>query len=256
MAGGGADGAIGPADRASADLVELLKRLDRDIRRLLAALDTARGSDQLVSDREALVTAVRVRQQVAQLLAERGQAAVVDIASTRALEAARAVIGEASLPVEAMPELQRIVEGQTADVAAVFAEAADEMRRAINAGISTGGSLADLVEQVAARLQVAVVRAQAAVDAAVMASGRRALMMQAEATGIDYVFAYVGPEDAKNRPFCKALVGRAVSARRMVALDNGQGLPVRDFCGGYNCRHSWAPLTREDARDEGIEVLE
>ena len=138
----------------------------------------------------------------------------------------------------------------------MFTVAADEMRRAINAGISTGGSLADLVEEVAARLQVAVVRAQAAVDAAVMASGRRALMLQADAAGLDYVFAYVGPLDAKNRPFCKAFVGRAVSKARMATLDNGQGLPVRDFCGGYNCRHSWAPLTREDARAEGIEVLE
>lgn len=262
MAGGGADGAIGPADRASKDLTELLTRLDREIRRLLAALDTARGTDQLVGDREALVTATRVRQQVAQLLTERGQAAVTTIASQRALEAANAVIASSDLPplpadaTDATPELRRIVEGQTAEVAAVFTVAADEMRRAINAGISTGGSLADLVEEVAARLNVAVVRAQAAVDAAVMASGRRALMLQAEATGLDYVFAYVGPNDGKTRPFCKALVGRAVSKARMASLDNGQGLPVRDFCGGYNCRHSWAPLTREDAAAEGLQVLE
>lgn len=259
MAGGGADGAIVPADRASRDLTELLARLDREIRRLLAALDTARGTDQLVGDREALVTATRVRQQVAQLLTERGQAAITTIASQRALEAANAVIASSDLPtvdIDATPELRRIVEGQTAEVAAVFTVAADEMRRAINAGISTGGSLADLVEEVAARLNVAVVRAQAAVDAAVMASGRRALMLQAEATGLDYVFAYVGPNDGKTRPFCKALVGRAVSRARMASLDNGQGLPTRDFCGGYNCRHSWAPLTREDAAAEGIEVLE
>jgi hypothetical protein len=81
------------ADRDGvADPGHALFQAATDRSRLLAALDTARGSDQLVGDREALVTATRVRQQVAQLLTERGQAAVTTIASQRALEAAAAVV--------------------------------------------------------------------------------------------------------------------------------------------------------------------
>ena len=253
---GGADGAIGPADRASRDLEELRKRIEREIRRLLASLDTARGSDKLIGDKDALATAVKVRRQVVALLNERGYGAVVDVTTARALQAAEAVTKGNTLPAGAKEELQRIVSGQTAEVADVFGAAADEMRRAVNAGIASGGSLADLTELVAQRLEVATVRAQAAVDAAVMASGRRSLMMAAEATGIDYVYLYVGPTDGKNRDFCSALVGKAVTKARMARLVNEQGLPVRDFCGGYNCRHSWSPIPREEAIALGIEILE
>jgi len=29
-------------------------------------------------------------------------------------------------------------------------------------------------------------------------------------------------------------------------LDNGQGLDVMTYCGGYNCRHMWLPATKEE----------
>jgi hypothetical protein len=248
--------AAGPsADRAIRDLEELRRRLEREIRRRLLSLDTQRGSDSLQGDRDALATAVRTRQQIVNALTDEGQRVVVDIASRRALEAAAAIVGGAEVSSDARAEIDRIVRGQTADIAAVFADAADEMRRAINAGISTGGSLGDLVEEVARVLDTSVVRASAAVDAAIMASGRRALMLEAKASGLPYVYAYVGPGDAKNRDFCRQFVGRAVTLEYMARLDNGQGLPVRDYCGGYNCRHSWAPLLRADAIAEGIQVL-
>jgi len=30
----------------------------------------------------------------------------------------------------------------------------------------------------------------------------------------------------------------------MRRLNNGQGLPVKTSGGGYNCRHSWSPVTQ------------
>lgn len=251
----GADGAIPFAERAAGDLEALRVRLAREIRRLLVALNTDDGTDRLRGDRDSLATAVRVRRQVVALLKENGVRVFEDAATKRALEAAARVTAGNRLPANAQAELARIVTGQTAEVASVWDSAADDMRRAINAATTTGGNLATLIEDVAQALDTSFVRATAAIDAAVMASGRRALMLEAKATGLPYVYAYVGPDDGKIRDFCKQLVGRAVSETYMRRLDNGQGLPVRDFCGGYNCRHSWAPLLRADAIAEGLEVL-
>jgi hypothetical protein len=253
-----ADGSLGPAGRAERDLIKLLRRLTREISALLAELDTKRGSAALESDRQALQTALRVRLEVTRALEERGLTDVVAIADQHALDAARAVAAQAKLdiPITAQQAIATIVRGQTADVAQVFGVAADEMRQAINAGISTGGSLADLTQQVAERLDVAFFRAQAAVDSAVMAAGRTTIVRASIDTGLPYVYLYDGPRDGKMRDFCKQLVGRAVSTGYMARLDNGMGLPVRDFCGGYNCRHFWSPMLRSEANADGIEVYE
>jgi len=34
-----------------------------------------------------------------------------------------------------------------------------------------------------------------------------------------------------------------VTKDQMRKLDNGQGLGVLVYCGGYNCRHSWSPVS-------------
>jgi hypothetical protein len=35
-----------------------------------------------------------------------------------------------------------------------------------------------------------------------------------------------------------------VDEKQMAALNNGQGLPVKLSGGGYNCRHSWSPVSQ------------
>ena len=45
------------------------------------------------------------------------------------------------------------------------------------------------------------------------------------------------------RNFCKALINLVVDEKQMSQLNNGQGKPVKISCGGYNCRHSWSPVT-------------
>lgn len=252
----GADGSIGPASRGVRDLEALRLRLERELRRLLLALDTERGSDALVSDKQAIANAARVLRQVERALVDEGVGVVASVVAKRAEESLGAV--DVDVPVDARAELRAIVSGQVRDVTSVFREAQDQIAQAVNAGITTGTSLADLVDVVAERLGTATVRAQAAVDAAIMAVGRRAVVAAAE-EGIDaadLVFLYVGPVDRKTRPFCRALVGKAVSPARMRALDNGQQLPAADFCGGYGCRHSWAPMERADADAEGIAIVE
>lgn len=47
----------------------------------------------------------------------------------------------------------------------------------------------------------------------------------------------VGPPG--ERPWCAARVGRIYTLDDIRAMNNGQGLPVLLYCGGYNCRHHW-----------------
>jgi len=58
-------------------------------------------------------------------------------------------------------------------------------------------------------------------------------------------FKFVGapPE----RPFCKNLMklsaqGKTYTISEIQAMNNGQGLPVLYYCGGWNCRHWWMPV--------------
>ncbi len=68
------------------------------------------------------------------------------------------------------------------------------------------------------------------------------------------LFEYIGPDDQVTRKFCAGLLERdppIYSTEEISKLDNGQGLPVSQFGGGYRCRHIWSPVTEEEARSLG-----
>lgn len=70
-----------------------------------------------------------------------------------------------------------------------------------------------------------------------------------EELGIE-LFLYVGPDDDAIRPFCEEHVEQVYTRAEIDAMDNGQDLPVSVYGGGYNCRHQWAPIDEETAREE------
>ena len=72
--------------------------------------------------------------------------------------------------------------------------------------------------------------------------GRTVTATIAEGAGLKY-FLYTGPQDGLTRKFCSPLVNKVISEKQMNNLDNGQGLSVKTAGGGYNCRHSWSPVT-------------
>ena len=252
----GADLAGPVADAAIEDLRALASVLERDLLAILLRLDTEPGEDSLV--RRQGQTAAAVYRQIVARLDEEG-AAVARVAGARAVQAVEAVVGAppATLPLDIRRELDQIVDGQVSDVVKVFGESSDLIRRAAQQGIASGGSLAEIVAMVQTQMRTTWFRAQSAVDAAVMAVGRRSVMADAasaEAEGVDLVYLYVGPRDGKNRPFCATWVGKAVLDPS--TMSNGQGLPVDDYCGGYNCRHSWAPILVSSAVEKGYRVYD
>lgn len=60
---------------------------------------------------------------------------------------------------------------------------------------------------------------------------------------------YFGPKDVVTRPFCRDLLtGRTppiYTIKEIEKMDNGQGLSVMQYCGGWNCRHQWSPVEKE-----------
>ncbi len=71
---------------------------------------------------------------------------------------------------------------------------------------------------------------------------------QAKVSGSER-FLYSGPISVSTRPFCLAHVGYVFTLEQIALMDNGQGLPVREACGGYNCRHEWVAVP-DDMTDE------
>lgn len=84
-------------------------------------------------------------------------------------------------------------------------------------------------------------------------------------------FRYTGPDDSVTRPFCDHLLGDVTQqlpsgARIPVeprkhgiytideirTMRNGQGLPVFQAGGGYNCRHTWSAVSDDRAKQLGF----
>ena len=72
--------------------------------------------------------------------------------------------------------------------------------------------------------------------------GRAINSVAAKAAGLDH-YLYTGPIDGITRGFCRELVNLVVNDKQMSRLNNGQGLSVITSGGGYNCRHSWSPVS-------------
>lgn len=74
-------------------------------------------------------------------------------------------------------------------------------------------------------------------------------IQKAKEAGLD-LFLYIGPDDNITRPFCKSVLDKdpaIYSVDEIKDLDNGQGLDVFVYRGGYNCRHEWSPLDLDTA---------
>jgi hypothetical protein len=69
--------------------------------------------------------------------------------------------------------------------------------------------------------------------------------------GLEY-YIYTGPKDGITRPVCKELVGKVLSESQIKKLGNGSSLING---GGYNCRHSWSPISKAYLKVKNIEPI-
>lgn len=79
---------------------------------------------------------------------------------------------------------------------------------------------------------------------AITSFGRELTAVAAESAGLEH-YLYVGPLDGITRGFCRVLVGKAFTKAQVDKLHNYQIEPPLTRGGGYNCRHTWAPISEE-----------
>jgi len=105
------------------------------------------------------------------------------------------------------------------------------------------------------------------IETATSAMSRAVTARKADEAGLTY-YRYFGPNDNVTRPFCDYVLGDVATLPKRVEvpvqrdsrvytrdeidrMSNGQGLDVLTYCGGWNCRHQWRPITEEEAKRLG-----
>ncbi len=90
------------------------------------------------------------------------------------------------------------------------------------------------------------------INTAENASNQAVRIRQSIQAGVKY-FKYAGPP--AEREFCAHLIGNILSLNDIQSLDNGQGLPVLYYKGGYNCRHRWVPVDSNKLYQQDMKVI-
>jgi len=115
-----------------------------------------------------------------------------------------------------------------------------------------GGTLDDLAATI--EVELGITRAQALTEARTSIAEfdrfvAEEVALEVDPTGSELLRYYGGPTDALLRPFCGELVGLVFTLEQVASLNNGQiggvGGPIH-FGGGYNCRHVWSAVHRDD----------
>ena len=107
----------------------------------------------------------------------------------------------------------------------------------------------DLADNLTGRMQANI---ETELRTATMAYNRTVSAEKGKAAfGDELRFYYDGPDDAITRPFCRDVLNPGdrplpvYSEAEVAGMDNGQGLEVQIHGGGYNCRHSWNPVSAD-----------
>lgn len=110
-------------------------------------------------------------------------------------------------------------------------------------GMTLGVSLTASMGRLSDQMQRSEGRQLTELRTKIASYGRQVTAAVGESAGLD-LYLYTGPRDGITRQFCKPLINKVVDEKQMAALNNGQGLPVKLSGGGYNCRHSWSPVSQ------------
>lgn len=105
-------------------------------------------------------------------------------------------------------------------------------------GFIESGDIDDAVLLVKKSARTARFRAETIVNTVRLSRSRSATIKDAKPAD---KFRYTGPS-FKTRQFCRERIGQIFTLAEIEAMNNGQGLPVKEFCGGYNCKHRWVKI--------------
>lgn len=117
----------------------------------------------------------------------------------------------------------------------------ESIRRTVTVGLLEKKSLVDLTDSLYYEMNKNKNWADAVAHTSKIGLSRTKTILQADAAGIKE-FKYSGP--GAQRDFCKDHLGNIYTLDEIKRMDNGQGLPVLNFCGGYRCVHRWVPVVK------------
>lgn len=138
---------------------------------------------------------------------------------------------------------RRLVAGFVARAANQFAMVAAGLQQAVadatTRAIREGLPAAELESLLANKFGKAERHARTIARTALGAFDRADTVRQANLAGVRYM-RYVGPP--ASRDFCQHHLRKTYTVEEIKRLNNGQGLPVLYYGGGWNCRHTWEPV--------------
>jgi len=124
----------------------------------------------------------------------------------------------------------------------IIADTQKSLRTALNtmAVIDDSSSvLSGLVQ----KMQKATGRQLSEIKTQISEFGRASTAVAAKDAGLD-LYLYTGPQDGLTRGFCFHLINKVVNDQQMSKLRNNQIGSALTYAGGYNCRHSWSPVSK------------
>ncbi|HVZ38816.1 MAG TPA: hypothetical protein VHI13_06040, partial [Candidatus Kapabacteria bacterium] len=209
-----------------------LQRLERELRSLVA--DGVRRG----------LSSAEIRQQVSRLIATSKAPQVLRDQMLRDAERQAQFLSDTRMPPPDRDTLARITVRASSSFAQMQGAIDGRVARIIEDGLRRERSAQDMENRIAQVMGGVQYRAATVTSTALSAYNRTATMHGATQLGIER-FRYAGPRG--EREFCRAHVGKVFTADEIAQMDNGQGLPVKTYCGGYNCRHHWEPIAEKPA---------
>jgi len=181
-------------------------------------------------------------------------AAQIGALSEPAILSASPLLDELGLAVPAVSRRAKLVFAQRAmkEVEVVTKSLNKGLAGLLNQAASTPIPRGQLARIAADLTQQPLAQARTVTSTALGGLQRQTAAQAASQLPGDVYWLYVGPDDRATRGFCHELEGYALAAGQRRRLKNGQGLPTNSYGGGYNCRHSWVPVTEAYIKAAGV----
>lgn len=233
--------------RAESVLQDLAQAILSEIERVLASLDTREG--QLESTTYNLRALEDVRRQVQQVALDQGATAIARLLDVELPDVIQASLDEAGLgqfAPQITDDVLDFLDGLEQEVVKTLNDTTGDLARAIRRGVVGGSQTSQLLDAVARSLDTSLGRAATAIEGGIRRFNERVTTETARDLGFYYV--YIGPDDAKTRPYCQPRVGKVLTQEQADAA-------VANVDGRWNCRHDLAPITLEEAQRLGLEFF-
>lgn len=234
------------------ELSQVVTLLTAKIRGLVKKLET-NTNGRIVASQQNLALALRMKADLLKALEDAGFSelalravdAPLDKLAAKVLNGAgEEAVSLAAFDVDALVAMKQI---HFAELLQVGEDVATQLWRITLDGVLGVRPVLDLVNDIADVLDISAARARTVYDTIVSTYSRQ--VGQIGTTGEpDEAFLYVGPDDAKTRPFCEEHVDRVYSRAAIDDMDNGQLPNVFLTGGGYSCRHAFRRVSALDTQ--------